>query len=112
PGLWAAAKALAKLGSVLVVAPASNYSGYGAALPAVRSLSYTPHHCDSHDLPDVTAFAVTATPASCAQLGVNGVFGDGPFDLVVSGINAGANIGRDVLYSGTYGAAMTAHLLG
>jgi 5'-nucleotidase len=68
--------------------------------------------CDSHDLPNVTAFAVTATPASCAQLGVHGVFGDGPFDLVVSGINAGANIGRDVLYSGTVGAALTAHLLG
>jgi 5'-nucleotidase len=48
PGLWAAAKALAKLGSVLVVAPASNYSGYGAALPAVRSLSYMPHQCDSN----------------------------------------------------------------
>jgi 5'-nucleotidase len=63
-------------------------------------------------LPNVTAFAVTATPASCAQLGVHGVFGDGPFDLVVCGINAGANVGRDVLYSGTVGAALTAHLLG
>ena len=112
PGLWAAARTLAEYGSVLVVAPADNYSGYGAALPAAQTLAYSASNKHNDDLPDVTAFALTGTPATCAQVGLYGAFGHTPFDLVVSGANAGANMGHDVLYSGTVGAALTAQLLG
>ena len=112
PGIWAAARTLACFGQVTIVAPANNYSGYGAALPPVRSFSYFPyHHGDAHP-GSVTAYGLTGTPASCAHAGLSGALGGGPFELVVSGINHGPNLGRDVFYSGTVGAALTAHLLG
>ncbi len=110
PGLWAVARVLSEYGTVLIVAPDRNYSGYGAALPATQSLTYATYR--QHDLIDVTAFALAGTPATCAQVGLYGAFGAGPFDLVVSGANAGANMGRDMLYSGTVGAALTAQLMG
>jgi 5'-nucleotidase len=111
PGIWTAARALARIGQVTLVAPATNYSGYGAALPPARSFSYFSYrHPDGHPY-DVTAYGLAGTPATCAHVGLSGVFG-GPFDLVVSGINHGANLGRDVFYSGTVGAALTAHILG
>lgn len=113
PGIWAAARAVAHLGRVTIVAPATNYSGYGAALPPpTRSLSYFPYRNPEGQPPGVTAYGLMATPATCAQVGLSGVFGGGPFDLLVSGINLGSNLGRDIFYSGTVGAALTAHLLG
>jgi 5'-nucleotidase len=112
PGIWAAARALAGLGAVTMVAPASNYSGYGAALPPARSFTYMPYHRNDGHPASVTAYGLAATPASCAHAGLSGVLGGGPFDLLVSGINLGANLGRDVFYSGTVGAALTAHVLG
>jgi 5'-nucleotidase len=60
----------------------------------------------------VIAFAIDATPATCAQVGLSGALGFAAIDLVVSGINAGPNIGGDVFYSGTVGAAITARLMG
>lgn len=111
PGLWAAAEALAEFGEVTVLAPATNYSGYGAAFPPVRSLARYPYEPPRAGLRGVTAHGLAGTPATCAYVGLSGVFG-GPFDLLVSGINHGANMGRDVFYSGTVGAALTAHLLG
>lgn len=111
PGLWAAAEALAEFGEVTVVAPATNYSGYGAAFPPVRNLACYPYDPPGPGLRDVTAYGLAGTPATCAYVGLSGAFG-GPFDLLVSGINHGANMGRDVFYSGTVGAALTAHLLG
>jgi 5'-nucleotidase len=112
PGLWAAARTLATLGSVLVVAPARDYSGYGPAHPPTRTLTYRPGGTNGHAMPNVTAYALTGTPATCAHVGLSGAFSRQPIDLVVSGINAGANLGHDVLYSGTVGAALTAQLLG
>ncbi len=112
PGIWAAAAVLASLGEVTVVAPATNYSGYGAALPPERFYYYFPYRRPDGHPRNVTAYGLAGTPASCAHVGLSGVFGGGPFDLVVSGINHGANLGRDVFYSGTVGAALTAHILG
>ncbi|MCB0228385.1 MAG: 5'/3'-nucleotidase SurE, partial [Anaerolineae bacterium] len=112
PGLWAAARALAPLGSVLVVAPSTNWSGYGAALPPASELGFAPFTV-SNDLQErVTAFSVDGTPAACAQVGLSGALSMQSIDLVVSGINAGLNVGRDVFYSGTVGAAITARLMG
>ncbi|MCX7853741.1 MAG: 5'/3'-nucleotidase SurE, partial [Caldilineales bacterium] len=112
PGIWAAACALAGLGQVTLVAPATNYSGYGAALPPTRRLSYSPYRHPENHPAHVQAYSLAGTPATCAYAGLSGALGGGPFDLVVSGINHGANLGRDVFYSGTVGAALTAHLLG
>lgn len=111
PGLWAAARVLSGYGSVLVVAPATNYSGFGTALPASRALTYAPYHLGPA-LPNVRAIALSATPATCAYVGVQGAFDESGFDLVVSGVNSGSNMGHDVFYSGTVGAALTAQLLG
>ncbi len=111
PGLWAAARALAPLGRVLIVAPSRNYSGYGAALPPADEISFTLRP-SPRDLPFVTAFAVDGTPATCAHVGLSGALSAMPIDLVVSGINAGLNVGRDVFLSGTVGAALTARILG
>ena len=112
PGLWAAARVLATLGRVTVVAPASNYSGFGAALPPCHQLHYINYTQPDGHPHDVTAFGLVGSPATCAQVGLSGVLGGGPFDLLVSGVNLGANLGYDVFYSGTVGAALTAHLLG
>ena len=111
PGLWAAARALAGLGRVLIVAPSANYSGYGAALPPADEISFSLRPTP-RDLPFVTAFAVDGTPATCAHVGLSGALSAMPIDLVVSGINAGLNVGRDVFLSGTVGAALTARILG
>ncbi len=111
PGLWAAARALAALGRVLIVAPSANYSGYGAALPPADEIGFSLRPTP-RDLPYVTAFAVDATPATCAHVGLSGALSAMPIDLVVSGVNAGLNVGRDVFLSGTVGAALTARILG
>ncbi len=112
PGLWAAASALAEVGQVLIVAPSGNCSGYGPAYPPGQVLSWFPYRNGSNHPAGVTAYGLSATPATCAHVGLSGVFGMQDFDLVVSGVNEGANIGRDVFYSGTVGAALTAHFLG
>ncbi len=111
PGIWVAARALAKLGHITIVAPADNHSGYGAALPPARRISYFPYHHPNGHPENVVAYGAVATPATCVHIALGGALG-GPFDLVVSGINHGANLGQDVFYSGTVGAALTAHLLG
>ncbi len=111
PGLWAAARALAPLGRVLIAAPSSNYSGYGAALPPASEISFSLRP-SPRDLPFVTAFAIDGTPATCAHVGLSGALSAMPVDLVISGINAGLNVGRDVFLSGTVGAALTARILG
>lgn len=112
PGLWVAAQVLSAWGSVLIVAPAHNHSGYGPAHPPAASVTYTPYPVEAPLADRVKAYALEATPAACAHLGLAGAFGGRPIDLVVSGVNAGLNLGHDVLYSGTVGAALTAHLLG
>lgn len=112
PGLWAAAQALAVLGNVLVVAPDRDYSGYGAAMPPARELKFSPYRSMEEHIAGVTAFVLEGTPATCTQVGLSGALSDRSIDLVVSDINAGANLGRDVVYSGTVGAAITAHIIG
>lgn len=102
PGIQALAKALRPLGRVVIVAPESERSGYSSALTLDRPLR--PIQLS----PDV--WAVNGTPADCVYLSTNGLF-DFEFDLVVSGINSGANLGDDMLYSGTVGAAFEGRLM-
>ncbi len=112
PGLWAAARALLTLGPVLVVAPATNQSGRGTSLPPVREMKVIPYKNMPDDLRGVTAYALPATPAACVQVGLSGALTQASIHMVVSGINDSYNLGRDVIYSGTVGAALTAHLRG
>lgn len=102
PGIQALALALAPLGRIVIVAPESERSGFSSALTLDRPLR------PIQISPDV--WAVNGTPADCVYLSMNGLF-DFEFDLVVSGINSGANLGDDVLYSGTVGAAFEGRLM-
>lgn len=102
PGIQALALALAPLGRVVVVAPESERSGFSSALTLDRPLRPIKIASD--------VWAVNGTPADCVYLSMNGLF-DFEFDLVISGINSGANLGDDVLYSGTVGAAFEGRLM-
>ncbi|MGB9191288.1 MULTISPECIES: 5'/3'-nucleotidase SurE [unclassified Acinetobacter] len=102
PGIQALAQALAPLGRVVIVAPESERSGFSSALTLDRPLRPVQISAD--------VWAVNGTPADCVYLSMNGLF-DFEFDLVVSGINSGANLGDDVLYSGTVGAAFEGRLM-
>lgn len=102
PGIQALAHALRPLGRVVIVAPEAERSGFSSALTLDRPLR------PIQIAPDM--WAVNGTPADCVYLSMNGLF-DFEFDLVVSGINCGANLGDDVLYSGTVGAAFEGRLM-
>jgi 5'-nucleotidase len=112
PGIWAAARALSKFGTVLIVAPSANCSGYGTAFPPGQTPPFRPYTNGSAHPSGVTAYGLDASPATCANAGLSGVFGGAQADMVVSGINWGSNMGHDVFYSGTVGAALTAQLMG
>ncbi|MCV7282203.1 5'/3'-nucleotidase SurE [Mycolicibacterium flavescens] len=94
---------------VIVAAPAEQASGASAALTAVRQDGRTV--VEQRDLPglDVPAWAVQAQPGHIVAAALNGWFDPRP-DLVLSGINHGANVGRAILHSGTVGAALTAKI--
>lgn len=102
PGIQALAQALKPLGRVVIVAPESERSGFSSALTLDRPLRPIEVSTD--------VWAVNGTPADCVYLAMNGLF-NFEFDLVVSGINSGANLGDDVLYSGTVGAAFEGRLM-
>jgi 5'-nucleotidase len=106
PGLFAIYKKLTKIAKVSVVAPSEVKSG------ASHSISLNPITYDLLDLPGkFTAFSVHGSPADCVKLAVNNLIKE-PIDLVVSGINHGANVGIHVYYSGTVAAAMEAAFYG
>ncbi len=103
PGLTALAQALRQIAEVVVVAPERNRSGASNSLTLDRPLRV---NCMG---PGV--YAVDGTPADCVNLALTGAVDARP-NLVISGINAGENLGEDVLYSGTVAAAMEGALLG
>lgn len=112
PGIWAAARVLSQFGNVLIVAPSNNCSGYGTAFPPGQTPAYHLYHHPEGHPSNVTACGLDSTPSACAHAALTGAFGDIAFDMVVSGINLGSNMGRDVFYSGTVGAALTAQAMG
>lgn len=109
PGIAALAGAAARAGhDVVVVAPMVDYSGASAAVGPVHSrdgVDYVGHVLVG--APDVPAFGIDGPPALAVILACVGGFGPRP-ELVLSGINHGANVGRSVMHSGTVGAALTA----
>ena len=104
-GLHVLARAMCRFGEVVIVAPDREFSGASAALGALHLIQPEVQraHVDGID----EAWAVTGPPALCVMFARLGAFGE-PFDLIVSGINPGANVGRSVYHSGTIGAALTA----
>lgn len=107
PGLAALVEALAPLGEITIVAPAENHSGTGHAL----TLS-GPIYVDRVTIGENrTATAAAATPATCVRLALATIM-DAPPDLVVSGVNRGANFGLNAYISGTVAAAREAAMQG
>ena len=109
PGLHALAAAARDAGlDVIVAAPSEESSGAGAALTAVRREGRTVvTRREIPGQPGLAAWAVDAQPGHIVVAALNGWFDPAP-DVVLSGINLGANVGRAVLHSGTVGAALTA----
>jgi 5'-nucleotidase len=103
-GLHVLARAMRPFGEVVVVAPDREFSGAGAALGALHLIQPEVHRTRVEGIDE--AWAVTGPPALCVMFARLGAFG-APFDLIVSGINPGANVGRSVYHSGTIGAALT-----
>ncbi len=101
PGLLAMRTALAQLGDVLVVAPATEQSGVGHSITYLSPLTCK----EIFDGDAFRGWAVDGSPADCVKLGVAELAG-GEVDLIVSGINGGLNAGINVLYSGTVAAAI------
>ena len=97
PGLWAAVRALREVGDVFVVAPDRQQSGVGASLTLhsplrVRAVPVEAHlGSDGTASSSVTAYAVEGTPGDSCVLALEAIVG--PVHLVVSGINAGSNLG-------------------
>ena len=107
PGLLALVLEMRKLGKVSILAPDRNWSGGGHVKTLDRAL-----RVKEVRLADGTqAFASDGAPSDCVALATLGYFKE-PIDLVVSGINADANLGHDVTYSGTVTAAMEAVIAG
>src|SRR4030066_199944 len=103
PGLACLAEHLAKVADIVVVAPERDRSGASNSLTLDRplKLSRAPNGF----------YYVNGTPTDCVHLAVTGMLDQQP-DMVVSGINAGANMGDDTIYSGTVAAATEGFLLG
>ena len=103
-GLHVLARAMATIGDVVVVAPDKEYSGYGAAFGPLHLIQPEVHRARIDGIDEV--WSVTGPPALCVMFGRLDLFGH--YDLVVAGINPGANVGRSVYHSGTVGACLTA----
>jgi 5'-nucleotidase len=103
PGITVLAESLSALGEVTVVAPERDRSGASNSLTLDRPLTVKRAHNGF--------FYVNGTPTDCVHLAVTGLLNDLP-DIVLSGINHGANMGDDTIYSGTVAAATEGFLLG
>lgn len=107
-GIRALALGLSKKYDVCIVAPEHEHSGcshhFTMAVPLRTRKVTLPL------LEDVPSYAISGTPVDCTKIGVGTLFPD--TDIVISGVNLGANLGTDTLYSGTVAAAMEGFFLG
>jgi 5'-nucleotidase len=107
PGIEALWRAVRDLGEVTVVAPDSERSAVGHAITLADPLRVSEFARPG----GISGHAVSGTPADCVKIAVRAILGAQP-DLVLSGINQGANLGTNLLYSGTVSAATEAAMLG
>jgi len=101
PGLAAIYRELVRMGDVTVVAPAGSRSGASHSITYSRPLVYNKVDINGQ----FVGFSIEGSPADCVKLAVMQLH-EGPIDLLVAGINNGANAGINVYYSGTVAAAM------
>jgi len=105
-GLWILAEELQKIADVIVIAPDREQSATGAAMTLHRPLRFTEVKTR---VQGVKAYSVEGTPSDSVILAL-GILGE--IGIVFSGINEGANVGSDVLLSGTVGAALQGYFRG
>lgn len=101
-GIAALTAVAREFGELTVVAPRRDHSGASSSLTLTGDIKIC-QHGERH-------FIVDGTPTDCVHLALTGGFFVSPPDLIVSGINSGANMGDDTVYSGTVAAAMEGHL--
>jgi 5'-nucleotidase len=106
-GLWHLAAALRDtgLGQVTIIAPVEEQSGTSMSFPPRDEHAIRPVAPPEPIFADIPAFALDGTPVNCVTLAMLAVVAPRP-DIIVSGINRGLNSGRNVMLSGTVGAAM------
>ena len=107
PGLRSAYRALERIGHVYVVAPKTERSACSHTISLRGPINVERRQHEIYG----TGFAVDGTPADCVRLAVSAL-SERPIDLVVSGINRGANAGVDTFYSGTVAGAREGAILG
>ena len=102
PGLWALAEAMSRVGEILIVAPDKQQSGVetSVSLHSGMNVSEVPS-----SIKGPRAYAIGGTPSDCVLIGLRRLT-QRHIDLVVSGINLGANVGNDIPYSGTVMATL------
>ena len=109
PGILKLAQGLKQRHEITIVAPEAQRSAYSHSFTLFQDIAV--RRVRVKGLEEVPCFQISGTPADCTKLGVLSLM-EQPPDLVVSGINQGANLGTDIAYSGTLGAAFEAGLLG
>lgn len=107
PGIAALAAAMRGIGRVEIIAPATNQSASGHKKTLYQEIPYF----KAQTADGQPALAINGSPADCIALAALGMIDWTP-DLVVSGINRGANMGQDITYSGTVTAALEAAIAG
>ena len=101
-GIIELAKEISNIANVYVVAPESQKSATGHSITI-----HSPIMVQETDMGDkIKAYCISGTPVDCVKVGIEGIFKDINFDLVLSGIKNGPNLGTDVIYSGTVSAAI------
>lgn len=104
-GLWLLAEAMSSAGEVTVVAPRTDQTGAGTGITVIRKLEVEEV---APRVIGVRAYSVDGTPGDCVAIGLREVVAE-RVDMIASGVNYGANLGRALLFSGTVGAAMQGH---
>jgi len=107
-GLQVLARSLQKAGQVIVIAPKQEQSGVGTSISLHQSIKINKL---SHWGEGIEAYSVEGTPSDSVIIAIQSLFPE-EINLVVSGINRGANMGHDVFVSGTVGAALQGYLHG
>ena len=101
-GLLGLVRWACKYGDVTVCAPLHEQSGKSQGIDIFHPIAVSEYDL----MPEVKAYAIDSTPADCVRFGIIGL--KSTYDLVISGINRGYNIGQDIVYSGTVGAVYEA----
>ena len=107
PGIYALWEAMQEVGQTMVVAPDTEQSAVGHAITLSDPLRVE----GIHRTGGFEGFAVSGTPADCAKIAIRSLMDKKP-DVLISGINRGANLGNNIIYSGTVSAATEGTMLG